>query len=179
MEAEWERAFAHESGHALMAVLQGIPCHGICFEKDSGTFCTLTPLPSPGELSKKDYLFFAASTAAELLLCRFAVPDALDAIEHTEAASTSWTQLGAASDSNYFQAPGAPSREETVGEALTILLSRTKQLQRLASLLKNKVRESDYDLSRLPVMGREGSGKKFAVLLSKKELEDALPRNGL
>jgi hypothetical protein len=42
MEAEWERAFAHESGHALMAVLQGIPCHGICFEKDSGKFCTLT-----------------------------------------------------------------------------------------------------------------------------------------
>ncbi len=111
MEAEWERAFAHESGHALMAVLQGIPCHGICFEKDSGKFCTLTPLPSCGELSKKDYLFFAASTAAELLLCRFADP---------EVASTSWTQLGAASDGNYFQALGAPSREETVGEALTL-----------------------------------------------------------
>src|ERR1700730_10504026 len=147
-----------------MAVLQGIPCHGICFEKDSGKFCTLTPLPSPGELSKKDYLFFAASIAAELLLCRFPGP---------EAACTSWTQLGAALDGNYFQAPGAPSREETVGEALTVLSSRTKQLQRLESLLESKVRESDYDLSRLPVMGKEGSGKKFAVLLSKKELEDA------
>jgi hypothetical protein len=169
-ERTWGRALVHESGHALMAVLQGITCHGICFETNSGTFCTVTPFRSPGELSKKDYLFFAASTAAELLLCRF--PDA-------EAAGTSWIQLGAATDSNYFQTPGAPSREETVGEAVTILLGRIKQLQRLASLLRNKVRERDCDLSRLPLLGKEASGKKFVVLLSKKELEDALPRNGL
>jgi hypothetical protein len=31
----------------------------------------------------------------------------------------------------------------------------------------------------LPLLGKEASGKKFVVLLSKKELEDALPRNGL
>lgn len=99
--ADWERAFAHESGHALMAVLQGIPCHGICFERDSGKFRTLTPLPSPGELSKKDYLVFAASTAAEILLCRFA---------DSEVASTAWTQLGAASDGHYFQTPEATTK---------------------------------------------------------------------
>jgi hypothetical protein len=158
MRAEWERAFVNESGHALMAVLQGIPCEGIYLERISGKFCTLTPLPSPGELSRKDYLFIAASTAAEIILYK------------------SPKLEGAESDRKYFEISGAPSRDEVVSEALAILLSRRKQLERLVSLLKTKVRESDSDLTRLPTTGTDNA---FAVLLSKKELEEALPPSGL
>jgi len=49
MEQEWGRAFVHESGHALMAVLQGILCDGIYYQKE-------------------DYLFLAAGAAAENLV---------------------------------------------------------------------------------------------------------------
>ena len=68
MELNWGPTIAHESGHALMALLQGIPCHGIYFERgeDGGRFCALFANPSD-KRSKKDYLVSAAGVAAALL----------------------------------------------------------------------------------------------------------------
>ena len=69
IEADEGRAFVHESGHALMAVLQGIVCHGIYFDKLGGKFCAIAELPSdPARYAHKDYLYVAASSAAELIL---------------------------------------------------------------------------------------------------------------
>ena len=57
MEEEWGPTFVHESGHALMAVLCKVPCHGIYFERgsDAGKFCSLIPPTAPEQWSKKDY----------------------------------------------------------------------------------------------------------------------------
>jgi hypothetical protein len=51
MEEEWERPLVHESGHALIAVLEGIPCYGICFEKGEGIarLCALIAPPPPAK----------------------------------------------------------------------------------------------------------------------------------
>jgi hypothetical protein len=160
MEHEWGRAFVHESGHALMAVLQGIPCYGIYYEENSGKFCALIePLPPPADLSKKHYLFLAASGAAEQITYGNQDDD------------------GGKSDRGDFENPGAPSFQETVNEAQVILRGKVRQLKRLVSKLKAKVRQADYDVGRLPEVGMDGSDKKYAVLLSKEELEDALRRS--
>lgn len=60
-------AIVHESGHALMALLKGFPCHGICFGRYEGKFCVLLG-EIPKDQSRKDYyLASAAGVAAELL----------------------------------------------------------------------------------------------------------------
>jgi hypothetical protein len=159
MEREWGRAFVHESGHALMAVLQEISCHGIYYEKGINKFCTLTNLPPASELSEKHYLFLTASGAAELII--YGDRD----------------QSGADADKTLFSSPGAPSFEETLNQAHTILLTKKRQLKQLISNLKAKCRQVDYDLMALPEMGMDGTDRKFAVLLSKEELEDAVRRN--
>jgi hypothetical protein len=157
MEEEYGRAFVHESGHALMAVLQEIPCHGICYEKDSSKFCALIdPLPPPPDLSKKHYLFLVASSAAEQITYGDQDDD------------------GGKSDKAAFGNPGAPPLKETINEAHAILLGKARQLKRLVSKLKAKVRNANYDLGSLPEVGMDGSNKKYAVLLSRTELEDAV-----
>src|SRR5712671_6633242 len=124
MEEEWGRAFVHESGHALMAVLQGIPCYGIYYEKDSRKFCALIePLPPPAHFSKKHYLFLAASSAAEQI--KYGDQD----------------DDGAKSDRADFESLGAPTFQETLDEARVVLLGKARQLKRLVSKLKAKVRQ--------------------------------------
>src|SRR5271168_5052308 len=113
MEEVYGRAFVHESGHALMAVLQEIPCHGIYYEKDSSKFCALVePLPPPSDLSKKHYLFLAASTAAEQITYGDQDDD------------------GGNSDKKDFGNPGAPPLQATINEAQAILLGKARQLKR-------------------------------------------------
>jgi hypothetical protein len=159
MEKEWGRAFVHESGHALMAVLQGIPCHGIYYELDSNKFCALIePLPPPSEFVKRHYLFLAASSAAEEII--YGSPD----------------EDGAKSDKTDFQNPGAPSFDETRSEARGILLGNVRKLRRLVSKLKAKARAADYDLVRLPQVGMDGSDKKYAVLISREETMEAVQK---
>ena len=70
MEQEWGEPFVHESGHALIAVLEGIPCHGICFERGEGTgkFCALIAPTAPGQKSRSNYTVSSAGSAAEQLI---------------------------------------------------------------------------------------------------------------
>jgi len=158
MEQEWGRAFVHESGHALMAVLRGIPCHGVFYEKHSGKFCALTNLPPSAEFSHGHYLFLAASSAAELVIYGNVDDD------------------GAKSDRSFFAHPDAPSLTDTASEALTIVSTKKRQLKRLVSNLKAKCRRVDYNLLALPEKRMEVTNLTCATLLSREELESAVNR---
>jgi len=158
MEEQWGRAFVHESGHALMDILQGIACHGIYFEKGVEKFCNLTDLPNPTDFSKKHYLYMVGGSAAELIIYG------------------SQDEAGAKRDRLDFQNQGAPSLEEAIDEAHKILLDRKRHLKELVSILKTKCHEAGLDLDALPEMGMTGTDRKFAVLLSKSELEAVVQR---
>lgn len=158
MEQEWGRAFVHEAGHALMAVLQGILCHGIYYQRTEkgGKFCTLIPPKSPSERTKEDYLFLAAGAAAENLVYG----------DHDEGA--------AGGDKRDFDQPNSPTFEECLKETLKILSGKRRHLKRLRSMLKMTVRKVDYDLGRLTELGMDGSDQRYLMLLSKEELANAV-----
>lgn len=160
MEQEWGHAFVHESGHALMAILQAIPCHGICYQKDgdSGKFCTLVPPKSAVGRTTKEYLFLAGGVAAEKLIYN----------NHDEQT--------AEADMRDFDSPGAPAFDTTTSKALEILSSRRRHLKRLVSLLKAKARQADFDLASLPEVGMDGSDKRYRILLGEEEIRDAVQR---
>ena len=160
MEEEWGHALVHESGHALMATLQEILCHGVYYQRSEkgGKFCTLIPPNPADERTKKDYLFLAAGSAAENLIYK----------DHDEAA--------AGADRKDFDLPDSPVFDEAVEDASRILCSKRRYLKRLISMLKAKARQVDFDLSRLPEIGMDGSEQRYSVLLSKKELEAAVRR---
>jgi hypothetical protein len=158
MEEEWGHPFVHESGHALMAILQEIPCYGICYERDNEKFCSIIPPNPSGERAKKDYLVSAAGIAAELLIYGYNDSDA------------------AGADRRDFDTPDSPSPEEMINEARGILSGNKRHLKRLISMLKAKVRQVDFDLGRLPQTEMEGSEKRYLILLSKEELEAAVHR---
>jgi hypothetical protein len=161
MEEEWGRPFVHESGHALIAVLEGIPCHGICFEKGEGAgrFCALIAPTPPGERSKSNYMVSSAGSAAEHLIYG------------------SYDQGAAATDRKDFDGTDAPSPDTAAAEASAILASKRRQLKRLVSLLKSKARAVDFDLTRLPNRTMDGSNKRYSMLLSKEEIESAVHRS--
>jgi hypothetical protein len=157
MEEKWGRAFVHESGHALMAVLQGIACFGVFYDLSTKKFCALiSPLPVPSDFSKNHYLFLSAGSAAEKII--YGNPD-------DEAAK---------SDRLDFANPGAPQFDETVSEAHAILVEKKRQLKRLVSQLKARMRLADFDVGQLPEVGMDGSDKKFATLLTQQILEDSV-----
>jgi hypothetical protein len=157
MEQDWGPAFAHESGHALMALLQGIPCRGIYFERgaDGGRFCALLADPSDKQ-SNKDYLVSAAGVAAELLVYPNRNSD------------------GAEADRADFGSSGGPSFEEIVDQARLILSGEMVMLEKLISILKARVSSVDFDLSSLPEVRVNGDGNRYLTLLSEEELETAV-----
>ena len=148
LEEDEGRVLVHESGHALMAALQGILCHGIYSNKSNGQLCALADVPrDPADYNHKDYLFVAASSAAELILLG------------------NQSDEGSQSDHKDFAGPGAPSLQEAIEEAQTILSSNKRKLKRLVSKLKAKLKVVDYDLDLLPETDMDGTDVKFAVLL--------------
>ena len=160
MEKRWGRAFVHEGGHAIMAVLQDIPCHGICceFQNEGVKFCAIADLPIPTLYNEGHYLFLTAGSAAEQIVY---------GNRDEEAAK---------SDVRDFATSGAPPLQETINDAHSILLSKTRQLKRLVSKLKAKMRQADFDVGNLPEVGMKGSIKRYGVLLSKQEVEDCVRR---
>ena len=160
MEEEWGRAFVHESGHALMATLQEIPCHGVFYQRSEkgGRFCTLIPPKPPTEWTKNDYLFLAAGAAAENLIYK----------NHDEEA--------AGADRKDFDLPDSPVFDEAVDDASNVLFARRRHLKRLVSMLKAKIRQVDYNLDRLPEVGMNRSDQRYLRLLGKEELEAAVQR---
>ena len=160
MEAEWGPALAHESGHALMALLRGIPCYGIYFERGQGRFCAITG-NSSGNHSKDDYLVSVAGAAAELLV----YPDRISE--------------GTGADDADFDSLDAPPREEMESEARLILSREKGNLESLISALKAKIKSVDFDLGRLPEVGMDGSDRRYLALLNEKELEACIPLDHL
>jgi hypothetical protein len=123
-EEEFEqlkRIFVHKSGHAVMAVLQGLPCSGIFLhsELDVGKFCCVATPHEP--LTKGDYLEAAAGVAAELIV-----------FEEFDVSR-------ADSDRQVFEKPAAPPWDEMVEEARIILRAERQKLRFLASLVEDKV----------------------------------------
>lgn len=161
MEKEWGPTFVHESGHALMAVIQGVSCHGIAFQRnrDGGMFCSLLPPVDTEQRSNKDYLISAAGVAAEQLLY------------------PGRDSEGAGADRRDFNSSGAPPFDQSVREAYEILSGQKRKLKRLVSMLKSKARAVDFDLARLPEAGMDGSEDRYLILLSKEELEAAVQRS--
>jgi len=160
MELNWGPTFAHESGHALMALLQGIPCHGIYFERDQdgGRFCASFANPSD-QRSKSDYFVSAAGVAAELLIY------------------PNQNSGGAEADREDFCASDAPSFEGMASEARQILAGQRGKLENLISKLKARVRSVDFDLSRLPEVGMDGSDTRYLTLLDESELKTLIAQD--
>ena len=155
-ESDVEQALVHESGHGLMAVVQGITCSGICFDRDEGKFCALGPPPKPPEqMSMKDYLFSAAGVAAEKVIY-----------------GRDHGSRGAGADRKDFESFNAPPFEQTVSEAYEILSGEGMRLTRLTSRLMAKVKELGFNFSSLPTT--EANGKRLPVLLNREELEAAV-----
>jgi hypothetical protein len=122
MEETWGRALVHESGHALVAALEGIHCEGIYYDKGAHKFCALiAPLPPPDQMNKGHYRFLLASSAAE------------DAIygDHDEA--------GATSDRSFFQNPGAPPLEDTLDEVRTTVNGKKRQIRQIVFVLRSSL----------------------------------------
>jgi hypothetical protein len=158
MEAEWGPALVHESGHALVAVVKGMPCYGIYFERDSGRFCAITGDHSSGH-STNDYLISVAGAAAELLVYPGRISE------------------GAGADDADFDSSDAPPRDQIENEARLILLEENKSLKGLIAALKAKIESVDFDLGRLPEVGMDGSDKRYLTLLDKRELEESISSN--
>jgi hypothetical protein len=156
LEEHWGRALVHESGHALFAVLEDIPCYGIRFDKTAKKFCATVELPPESAYTKKHYLFLTAGSAAELVI--YGDQDA-DAAE---------------SDRLAFQNEGSPSLQDTLNEAHTAILKSKRKLKRLVSKLKAKCLQVNLNLGALPEVGMDGSDHVFGVLLTKEELEDSV-----
>jgi hypothetical protein len=152
-ESEVEQALVHEGGHGLMAVLRGVACLGICFDRDEGKFCALGPPPKPPEeRSREDYLFSAAGVAGEKIIY-----------------GRDHDSKGAAADRIDFESSNAPSFEQILSEACEIFSAKKVILIKLKSKLMAKVGQLRFDFSSLPTI--ETNGKLFPMLLSKEELE--------
>jgi hypothetical protein len=154
LEARWGRALVHESGHALMAVRQLIPCDGIYYMKTCRKVCNVAYLPPVSGYSPEHFLFHSAGSAAELLTYGNYDSDA------------------SKSDRLPFERVGAPTYEETVGKSRSILAMHSAILEGLVSTLKSKCLQISLDLNALPEIHIAGIGDTLGVLLSKQEFED-------
>jgi len=150
--------FVHESGHAVMAVLQGLPCSGIFLhsESDGVRFCAIATPHEP--LTKGDYLQAAAGAAAELIFYEQFDPSRADC------------------DRQDFELPGAPSWGETVEEALIILRGQRENLQILASLVECKVKHTP-DSSMLKTQLVPGYTGVFRELVTRETVHSVLTRD--
>jgi hypothetical protein len=157
LEANWGRVLVHESGHALAAVLQEIPCHGIYWKKSVNKFCTLSP--DPAEYNRKDFVFLAAGSAAEVLTY-----------------GGEYDEGGARADKVAFARSDAPPYDEAVKDAQTFLLQNKRTLKRLVSMLKTKCLRADLNIANLVERRMDGSDEKFAELMSEAELREAITR---
>jgi len=153
MEEDVRRALLHESGHAVMAVLQKIKCDGIYYLKDRKKFCTIAYFPP--QLSKGDYVFHASGVAAERI---FYPREDVDASAH---------------DRIVFEKDGAPGFEETVSEAKSILLNKKTEIETIEMKLWKTVARGGVGCRDLPDIYKVLSDTKerCAELMSIKTLE--------
>jgi hypothetical protein len=161
MEEHWGKPIAHESGHALIAVLMGVDCQGIYFEVnegESGNFCALTPPFESETSSRNELLVLAAGTAAELISYPNQIPE------------------GDGLDRKAFGELSPESFDDMVAAATNILTRDKRKLKRLISKCKERIRSVDYDLGALPSLPMDGSLKTYHPLVTREELIDAVRR---
>jgi hypothetical protein len=156
LEAQWGRALVHESGHALMAVQQKVPCDGVYYNKTYRKLCNVAYLPPVSGYSTEHFLFHSAGSAAELLI----YDDCDD-----EAAK---------SDKLPFENDGAPDFQKIVNKSRAILSTQRELLDSLISQLKSKCLQIGLDFEALPETQIENIDGILGVLLSKQELEDTV-----
>jgi len=158
-EEDWCHALIHESGHAVMAALQTIPCYGIFLKQTKMKACALIePLPLSSELSDKHFLFLAAGSAAERNT--FGKAD----LE------------GSRDDRWLFGKRQGTTFDEKVTEAEAILMNKKPLIERLASRLDEIVKKADGDFSSFRVQRVNAGGviENYWVLLCEKELKEEL-----
>jgi len=158
-EKDWCHALIHESGHALMAALQGIRCYGI-FLKQIGmrAAALIEPLPASSGLSDGHYLFLAAGSAAERNTFGEADFD------------------GSRDDRRLFGSPRGTTFDGRVTEAEAILQTKKALIENLASRVDAIVKRADGDFSSLRTQKVNLSGviEDFWVLLDEQELMEEL-----
>jgi hypothetical protein len=146
-----DHAFVHESGHAIMAVLRGLFLSGVCFCTSDQKYCTLTGMPS-AKLSKDDYLYSAAGMAAELVVYG------------------NYDDGPAKLDKADFKNHDAPPLEDTINEARNLLSAYDNQIRKLAANLLEK----DQQKEKLPEVGMDNDPRKFRVLLTRDDVDEAI-----
>ncbi|HEV2395806.1 MAG TPA: hypothetical protein VGS27_02540 [Candidatus Sulfotelmatobacter sp.] len=153
---ELKRVAVHESGHAVMAVLQGIQCHGVflAYEPDTSDsiqearFCVLCGNKPPWQ--KADYLQSAAGAAAEKLFFG----------EYNRSASED--------DREVFSPPGAPEWEATVDEAKMILSESPDVITKMAEAIMAKHQQAPMNL--WPDRGMDGTSTRFKEMLNEEDV---------
>ena len=121
--ARLRRVADHESGHAVMAVIQRIPCKGIFFQYQpgpgglilGGKFCTIVNHSQPWH--HPDYLQAAAGAASEKLFLG------------------GYDPKGSEDDRANFSNTEAPSWDDTVEEAKTILEGKKQKIELMAQVI--------------------------------------------
>jgi hypothetical protein len=157
LERHWGRAIAHEGGHALIAVLKKIPCHGIFWNKTINKFCVLADVPDDfKEYSKEQYIFSVGGSAAETVIYN------------------DCDEGGARIDRLPFEYEGAPPVAATADEAFDIVSDNKRKLRRLVPLVKAECKRVNLNLALLNETITHKTGDKFGTLLSKEELEHAV-----
>jgi hypothetical protein len=164
---ELKRVAVHESGHAVMAVIQGITCHGMFFAyepndvravgKWNGKFCV--PVQNSTPLSKGDYLQAAAGAGAEHLF-----------FGH-------YNQVGSRSDRIGFCTGGAPEWRATVEEAKTILEGKKEKIALMVKafeLIHQHISIEDW-----PDRGMDGRTTRFREMLGGEVLRQIVEGDGI
>ena len=149
---ELKRVAVHESGHAVMAFVQGIQCSGVFFAYEpsktgairGGRFCV--PCGNKPPWKKADYLQAAAGAGAEKLFFR----------GYNRAASEDERKI--------FGTPGAPEWEATVDEAKMILSNSADAITRMAEAIIAKYKQVPMNL--WPDRGMNGTSTRFKEILS-------------
>jgi len=160
MVDDWLQAFTHESGHAVMAAIQSVRCHGVFLRKSPLKATALVPpLPQPSEQTNGHRLFLAAGSAAEtIILGKAYLP-------------------GSKEDRRIFGNPQGATFDEKITEAQPILLKQKPRIERLASRLYDMYKNAGGDFSgfrsQLADLGDEGV-KDHWVLLDEEELKEEL-----
>jgi len=153
---ELKRVAVHESGHAVMAVMQGIQCHGLFFayEPDEslaihgGHFCV--PCGNNPPWKKADYLQSAAGAGAEKLFFG------------------GYNRAASEDDRQMFSTTGAPKWETTVDEAREILAKSSEAITQMAEAVITKYQNVPMNL--WPDRGMNGRTTRFKQILSDEEV---------
>lgn len=153
---ELKRVAFHESGHAVMALAQGIVCHGLFFAYEpgeslaisGGRFCV--PCGSNPPWKKADYLQSAAGAGTEKLFFG------------------GYNRAASEDDRQMFSTTGAPEWETTVDEAKEILAKNAEAVTQMAEAVITKYQKVPMNL--WPDRGMNGRTTRFKQILSDEEV---------